>query len=98
MSLSTIFQSYHNGQLAYHIVPGQASLILYCIYVQGSPFLTHLVITRIKDLDITESCNECGSQFFYHGILQSNYRKMTISWSISMDLNPLYTNGFFLLV
>ena len=35
------------------------------------------------DLDITQSC--CGSQFFYHGILQRNYRKMTIKWSFSYN-------------
>ena len=28
------------------------------------------------ELDVTRSC--CGSQIFYHGILQRNYRKMTI--------------------
>ena len=26
-----------------------------------------------------------GSQFFYHGILQKNYRKMTIKWSFSYN-------------
>ena len=34
------------------------------------------------DLDITRSC--CGSLIFhYRGILQRNYRKMTIPWSFS---------------
>ena len=31
------------------------------------------------DMDITQLC--CGSQFFYHGFLQRNYRKMTMKWS-----------------
>ena len=34
------------------------------------------------DLDITWSC---GSQIFYHGILQRNHRKMTIKWSFSYN-------------
>ena len=32
-------------------------------------------------LDLTQLC--CDSHFFYHGILQRNYRKMTIEWSFS---------------
>ena len=31
------------------------------------------------DLDITHSCNS------FHGILQRNYRKMTIEWSFSYN-------------
>ena len=36
-----------------------------------------------SNLDILRSC--CGSQVFYHGILQRNYRKMTIIWSFSYN-------------
>ena len=35
------------------------------------------------DLNITWSC--CVSHIFYHGILQRNYRKMTIKWSFSYN-------------
>ena len=35
-------------------------------------------------LDIAWSCY--SSQFFYHGILQMNYRKMIIKWSFSYNI------------
>ena len=43
------------------------------------------------DLDITWSC--CGSQIFYHGILQRNYKKITIKWSFFYNF---FVNGPFI--
>ena len=52
-----------------------------------SPFITLLIINT--DLDITWS--HSGSHFFYHGILQRNYRKMTIIFlKILCKITPLY--------
>ena len=45
---------------------------------------TYFSIWPNKDLEVTSSY--CGSQFFYHGILQSNYRKMAMKWSFSNNL------------
>ena len=39
------------------------------------------------NVNLTHSC--CVSQFFYHGILQRNYRKMTIKWSFSYSFVKL---------
>ena len=49
-----------------------------CSIVQCSPFITHL-ITHIckKNMVMLWRPN------FYHGILQRNYRKMTMKWSFS---------------
>ena len=45
------------------------------------------------DLGLTRSC--CGSHFFYHGILQRNFRKMTIVWSFSYNFLVKFILYFF---
>ena len=49
--------------------------------VQSSPFITHLIITWIW----IKHGHVVAPKYFYHGILQRNYRKMTIKWSFSYN-------------
>ena len=57
------------------------SMLLY-IHVQSSKYL-YKTWHYSMEFDITGSC--CGSQIFYHEILQKNYRKMTMK-SFSYNL------------
>ena len=56
---------------------------LLTLYMSSRLLSFYSILPYNADLDITQSC--CGSQFFYHGILQRNYRKMTIKWSFSYN-------------
>ena len=57
-----------NSHFSYVLVQG--------IHIQCSPFITHLIITWIEySIVILWLSN------FFHGILQTNYRKMIIKWS-----------------
>ena len=49
--------------------------------IQRTPFITHLIITRIW----VQHGNVVAPKFFKHGILQKIYRKINMKWTFSYN-------------